>query len=164
MKNNLRKYFRFSLATAALIIAAMAQNTVQAQKQSADRIVGAWETTVTPTNCVTGEPLGGSFPGVVTFNEGGTVAEFGANPATPYRTPGHGIWVSNGGDNYAMKFSFIPLTPTGVPVGRLRVTQTLNLPKFSDESSTSGGFVLTSFAGVVIGSGCSTSTAVRISL
>jgi len=163
MKNNLAKYFRISLAIVALLIVAAAQSSLQAQTQSADRIVGAWETTVTPTNCITGEPLGvGSFPGVITFNEGGTVAEFGANPMTPNRTPGHGVWVHNGGDSYSMKFSFIPLTPTGIPVGRLRVAQNLELAKFSDESSTTGGFVLTNFAGTVIGSGCSTSIAVRL--
>ncbi|MDI1242992.1 MAG: hypothetical protein PSX80_13840 [bacterium] len=164
MKNNFVEYGRFSLATFALLFVAVAGCSVQAQKQSADRIVGAWETTVTPTNCISGEPIAPAFPGVITFNEGGTVAEFGANPGTPYRTPGHGIWVSNGGEDYTMKFSFIPLNQFGAPVGRLRVTQSLQLAKFSDESSTSGGFVLTNLAGAVIATGCSTSTAVRVTL
>jgi hypothetical protein len=171
MKNDLVKYFRISLATVALLIVAAAQNSVQAQyreelgtsKQSANKIVGAWETTVTPRNCETGEQIAPSFQGLITFNEGGTLAEYGANPATPYRTPGHGVWVSTGGAvNYSMRFSFLPLTPAGVPIGRLRVSQDLEFSRSSDESSTSGSFVLTNFNGIVIGSGCSTSTAVRL--
>jgi hypothetical protein len=133
------------------------------QGQSANRLVGAWETTVNPVNCDTGEPVGQPFIGVITFNEGGTIAEFGANPAVPYRTPGHGIWISNGGgSSYAMKFSFLPLTPAGAPVGRMRVTQAIELSRFSDETTSTGSFVLTNLAGNVIATGCSTSTAVRL--
>lgn len=165
------KVVSISFAIAAFLLIAAGQNSLHAQGkveavmslQSANRIVGAWETTVTPSNCDTGEPVGPSFNGVITFNEGGTVAEYAANPATPYRTPGHGIWVSNGGgSNYSMKFSFIPLTPTGAPVGRIRVTQVLELGRFSDEGSSSGSFVLTNFAGIVLATGCTTSTSVRL--
>lgn len=165
------KLVGISFAIAALLLIAAAENSLHAQGkasdvaslQSANRIVGAWETTVTPSNCDTGEPVGPSFNGVITFNEGGTIAEYGANPATPYRTPGHGIWVSNGGgSNYSMKFSFLPLTPAGAPIGRLRVTQIVELGRFSDESTSSGSFVLSNFAGIVLATGCTTSTSVRL--
>lgn len=170
MKINMSK---ISFATLALLIIAAGQVSLQAQSkndsetsfQSANRIVGAWETTVQPRNCETGDPVGAPFNGVITFNEGGTVAEYGANPTTPYRTPGHGVWASNGGgSSYMMRFSFMPLTPAGVPVGRLRVSQNIELPRFSDESTSSGGFVLTNFAGVVLATGCTSSTAVRLTL
>ena len=160
------------IAVALLFIAA-AQSLLHAQEkadsaaslQSANRIVGAWETTVTPRNCDTGEPTGPSFHGVITFNEGGTVAEYGANPATPYRTPGHGIWESNGGgSSYSMRFTFMPLTPAGVPIGRLRVSQITEVPRFSNESTSSGSFVLTSFAGAVLATGCTTAASVRLTL
>jgi hypothetical protein len=170
VKNNIVK---MSFATIALVIIAAGHNAVYAQgkassatsDQSANRIVGAWETTVTPTNCDTGAPAGPAFYGVITFNQGGNVAEFVANPAAPFRTPGHGMWVSNGGgSSYSMKFSFLPLTPAGVPVGRMRVTQDLELNRFSDESVSTGGFALTNLAGVVIATGCTTATAVRVTL
>jgi hypothetical protein len=160
-----------SFAIVAFLVIAIGQTSLHAQRrdeiatsvQSADRHVGTWETTVTLRNCETGEPAGPSFNGLITFNHGGTVAEYGANPATPHRTPGHGIWVSNGGGStYSMRFSFIPLTPTGAPIGRLRVTQQGELSRFSDESSSSGTFVLTNFNGVVLSSGCTSSTAVRL--
>ncbi len=170
MKNNL---VRISVATLAFLFIAAGHQSLRAQdktdseasSQGPNRLVGAWETTVTPVNCATGEQVAPAFYGVITFNEGGTVAEFGANPATPYRTPGHGIWASySGGRIYWMKFSFLPLTPAGAPIGRMRVTQNLELGRFRDDSSSSGGFVLTNFSGVVLATGCSTSTAVRVNL
>ncbi len=168
-----KKLTKITFATVALLFIAAAQSSLVAQNkdeqdalpQSANRIVGAWETTVTPRNCDTGEQIAPSFNGVITFNEGGTIAEYGANPTTPYRTPGHGVWASNGGGNsYSMRFSFLPLTPAGVPIGRLRVTQQLELSRFSDESYSSGSFVLTNFSGMVIGTGCTSAAAVRLTL
>ncbi len=152
---------------------AAADNSVSAQEmmessrsnQSSHRIIGAWETTITPRNCETGEQIAPVFYGVITFNEGGTVAEYGANPTTPYRTPGHGVWERAGGPRHTeMRFSFMPLTPAGVPVGRLRVWQEGEVSRQGNESSSSGGFVLTNFSGVVLATGCSTSTAVRLTL
>jgi len=123
-------------ATLAILIVGTSLQAQSKESQSANRIVGAWETSVQPRNCETGDPLGPPFPGVITFNQGGTVAEYGANPMTPYRTPGHGVWTNDGGGSiYAMKFSFIPLTPAGGPVGTLGVTQDLERRRFSNEST-----------------------------
>ncbi len=167
----MNKLGNISFAIVALLFIAAGQNSLYAQDkayseaslQSANRLVGAWETTVQPRNCATGEAVGPAFNGVITFNEGGTVAEYGANPATPYRTPGHGIWVSNGGgSSYSMKFSFLPLTPAGAPIGRMRITQDLELGRFSDEGTSSGSFILTNFAGIVLATGCTTSTSARL--
>ncbi len=143
------------------------EQTGDAQKtsdSSQNSVIGVWETTVTPRNCLTGEAAGPAFIGLVTFHKGGTVSEYGANPATPFRTPGHGIWQAApwlGEDRYLMNFTFIPLTPAGAPVGRLKVSQTLEYKRYLDQSSTTGGFQLFSPSGIVIGSGCSTSTATR---
>jgi hypothetical protein len=158
---------KLGISVSAIAIAFVASFSVSAQlnpgsDQGFNRIVGAWETTVQPRDCNTGEPIGQPFPGVLTFNLGGTVAEFGANPAVPHRTPGTGVWTSEGRGIYTLRFSFIPLTPQGVPIGRLRVTQVGELSRFSDEQTSSGSFTLTNFQGVVIGSGCSTATAVRL--
>lgn len=165
MKNNISKLVKLTLIAA--FIASVSAITVSAQiianeEQGFNRIVGAWETTVQPRDCTTGDPIGQPFPGVLTFNAGGTVAEFGANPATPYRTPGTGVWTSEGRGIYTLRFSFIPLTPQGVAIGRLRVTQVGELSRFSDEQTSSGSFVLTGFNGTVIATGCSSATAVRL--
>ena len=143
------------------------EQTEESQKAAdsgQNSLIGVWETTVTPRNCLTGEAAGPAFIGLITFHKGGTLSEFGANPATPFRTPGHGTWQSApwlGEDRYLLNFTFIPLTPAGVPVGRLKVSQTLNQNRYLDQGSTSGGFQLFNLGGVVIGSGCSTSTATR---
>lgn len=166
MKNNIAE--KISIAFFTVVLAAASSVSIRAQRGGeieappVGGIVGAWETTVQPRNCNTWEALGQPFPGLLTINAGGTVAEYGANPATPYRTPGHGIWSSEGTVTYSMRFSFIPLTPQGMPIGRLRVTQTVTLPAFSNESTSTGSFVLTNFAGAVIGTGCSSATAVRL--
>ncbi len=172
MKNKFAKYIPVSFAAVALLITVAIQPSIHAQDkgestesldQSVGRIVGAWETTITPRNCETGEQVAPSFNGLITFNAGGTLAEYAANPALPFRTPGHGFWSADGGrGDYSMRFSFMPLTPAGVPVGRLRVSQVIQLNRFTDESYSSGSFALTNFAGIVIASGCSTSTAVRL--
>ncbi|MGD9629964.1 MAG: hypothetical protein AB7V18_12030 [Pyrinomonadaceae bacterium] len=165
MKNNFAGKIGISIVT--IVIAAASSLSISAQltsskDQGVNRIVGAWETLVQPRNCDTGEPIGQPFPGVITFNEGGTVAEYGANPATPFRTPGHGFWSSEGRGIYKLRFSFIPLTPQGVPIGRIRVSQIGEVPRFSNEQHSTGSFELTNFAGVVIGSGCSSAIAVRL--
>lgn len=165
MKNNISKLVKLTLIAA--VVASVSAITVSAQiianeEQGFNRIVGAWETTVQPRDCTTGDPIGQPFPGVLTFNLGGTVAEYGANPANPYRTPGTGVWSHEGRGIYTLRFSFIQLTPAGAPVGRLRVTQVGELSRFSDEQTSSGSFVLTGFNGTVIATGCSSATAVRL--
>lgn len=180
MKNRHAKLIGFWCLALFLIVAAAAHTSTMAQeieqiggaqkssdsqqKQSDDPLIGVWETTVTPRNCLTGEAAGPAFIGLITFHKGGTLSEFGANPATPLRTPGHGLWQAApwlGPDSYQMNFTFIPLTPAGAPVGRLKVSQTLEYKRYLDQSSTTGGFQLFNPSGVVIGSGCSTSTAIR---
>ena len=51
----------------------------------------------------------------------------------------------------------------GAPIGRMRVSQILDLPRFGDESTSYGSFVLSNLAGTVLATGCSTSVAVRVS-
>ena len=178
MKNKFAKMVGFAWLTLILFVAVtqtsvMGQEIEQAgdsqsvsgssQSQLLNRIVGVWETTITPRNCQTGQPAGPAFIGLITFHKGGTLSEYGANPATPFRTPGHGTWQRGyrGDDSYLINFTFIPLTPAGAPVGRLKVSQTLEYERYLDQSSTMGGFQLFNPSGVLIGSGCSTSTATR---
>src|SRR5687768_3375283 len=92
--------------------------------QSSNGIVGVWEATVTPRNCQTGEPAGAPFQSLVTMHEGGTMSEYGANPATPFRSNGQGFWERGwrGEGSYYQRFVFFPLTPAGIPVGKLKVS------------------------------------------
>ena len=131
--------------------------------QSGNSIVGVWEATVTPRNCQTGEPAGPSFQSLVTMHEGGTMSEYGANPATPFRSNGQGFWERGwrGEGSYYQRFVFFPLTPAGIAVGKLKVTQTVDYNRHTDEFTSSGSFQLFNPAGVVINTGCSTATGIR---
>jgi hypothetical protein len=131
--------------------------------QSGNSIVGVWEATVTPRNCQTGDPVGPPFQSLVTMHEGGTMSEYGANPATPFRSNGQGFWERGwrGEGNYYQRFVFFPLTPAGIAVGKVKVTQTVDYNRHTDEFTSSGSFQLFNPAGVVINTGCSTATGIR---
>src|SRR6478609_5727129 len=77
--------------------------------QGAHRTIqGAWRTRVTGVDCQTGVPLG-SFPGLFTFNEGGTLSEYGIGPGSnpALRSPGHGVWQhEHGWQNYSYVFTY----------------------------------------------------------
>ncbi len=170
MKNKITKTIGFTAFTLMMFIA-VAQISIYGQEekeevltpselsaQPSNRIVGVWMTTVTPRNCQTGVQVAPSFQGLITFSMGGTLAEYGANPMTPFRSPGHGIWAQyRGNGRYSFAFTFFPLTPTGVPVGRLRVTQRAVLD--GDNFSSTGTFELRDPGGNVLATGCTTSTA-----
>lgn len=131
-------------------------------ENSRHSIVGVWETIVTPRNCQTGAPVAPDFQGLITFNEGGTVAETasGSNPAL--RSPGHGVWRrENGVRNYSMKVVFLRFSPTGVFIGKQKITQTAELSADGNQSTSTGTVEILDLNGNVLGSGCATSTATR---
>ena len=174
MKNTFLKTIGLAAFTLVVLFAAQIVVTAQAQEKegneteqessawSVNKIVGVWVTTVTPRNCQTGVPVAPPFQSLVTFNKGRTMAEYGANPATPFRSNGQGIWEpADGPRRYSMAFTFFPLTSGGIPIGRIRVEQAIELSRSGNESQSSGSFVLRDPNGNVIATGCSTSTATR---
>ena len=161
----------FGMFLALLMIFGAAQIFVSGQEKNSDQkisensrksLVGAWETVVTPRNCQTGAPVAPDFQSLVTFNDGGTLAEFAAGGNPSLRSPGHGIWRrENGPRSYSMKFVFLRFSPTGVFIGKQKVTQTLELSADGDQSTSTGTVEVLDLSGNVIGSGCSTAAATR---
>jgi hypothetical protein len=101
-------------------------------------IQGAWRTTVTGVNCQTGAPLG-SFPGLFTFNEGGTMSEYGIGPGSSpaLRSPGHGVWRrEHGWQNYSYAFTYYRYDSSGVFIGSQKVTSALELGASGEEFIT----------------------------
>ncbi len=138
------------------------EDTLIRQSMGNDRIIDVWLTQVTPRNCLTGESVAPPFNSMLTLNQGGTMAEYGANPNTPYRSPGHGLWTrERGRNNYSMAFTFFPLNPAGIPIGRIRVEQDVHLGNGPNEMESYGGFVLRDFDGNVLATGCTTATGRR---
>ena len=94
--------FKTQIAVAALALAASSllvwsnpgENDTPTIEGVHRTIQGAWRTMVTGVDCQTGVPLGTPFPGLFTFNEGGTMSEYGIGPGSnpALRSPGHGVW------------------------------------------------------------------------
>jgi len=99
-------------------------------------IQGAWRTMVTGVACQTGNPLGTPFPGLFTFNEGGTMSEYGIGPGSnpALRSPGHGVWQKeHGRRNYSYAFTYYRYDSSGIFIGSQKVTSALELGANGDE-------------------------------
>jgi hypothetical protein len=144
---NLKKH-TLLIAFAAASALPMSAPTVSAQnvqdRQSATSqghertIQGVWRTVVTPQDCQTGVPIV-SFPGLFTFNEGGTMSEWGIRPGTSpaLRSPGHGVWQrEHGWQEYSFAFTYYRYNASGVLVGSQKITSRLELGASGDEFVT----------------------------
>jgi len=119
----------FSFASAQAPERTMSERTIQ----------GAWRTMVTGVNCQTGDPLGPPFASLLTFNEGGTMSEYGINAggSPAGRSPGHGVWQrEHGWQDYSYTFTFYRYNSSGVFIGSQKVTSALELGASGDELTT----------------------------
>src|SRR5215831_16231703 len=113
-KMNLRKRasgFVLAVMMALTMMASIASGQDKDKEGSNDHdrtIVGAWRTAVTARNCQTGDPLF-TLKGLFTFNQGGTMSEYGIGPgqSPALRSPGHGVWHREPGwQEYSIAFVF----------------------------------------------------------
>jgi hypothetical protein len=127
-------------SSALMLVAALTVAFSSVSAQAADRTIqGAWRTMVTPVNCQTGDPLGPPFRGLLTFNVGGTMSEYGISPGlTPaLRSPGHGVWQHvHGWQDYSYTFTFYRYDASGVFIGSQKVTSALELGDSGDQFTT----------------------------
>ena len=128
------------------------------QANSLERsIEGTWQTVVTPINCQTGVPVAPPFPGILSFEKGGTLAGTSAPVTAAF-----GIWQADeGSQNYRFSFTNFRYDVAGVLIGSQVVRQTLVLDFSSNEFTSSGTVQLLNLSGNVIGSGCAISTGTR---
>jgi hypothetical protein len=121
-----------------------------------NRIVGTWQTVVTPRNCQTGVAVAPAFPGLLTFNKGGTLT--GTSPAA---SSAFGVWDrTQGWNQYSFAFIFLRYGPTGAFIGTQKVRQTATLIS-GNEFTTTGSIEVLDVNGGLIGTGCATSTGTR---
>ena len=155
-------------ALAMTVLVVPSQN-IQAKQSSASNarertIVGAWRTVVTPINCQTGAQVAPSLRGLFTFNEGGTMSEYGIGPgSTPaLRSPGHGVWQrEQGWQDYSFAFTYYRYDPSGVFVGSQKVTATLELGANGDEFTTKSVVEAFDANDNKVGTFCATSAGTR---
>ena len=130
---------------------------------NARTIRGVWRTVVTPQNCQTGQ----SFPslqGLFTFNQGGTMSEYGIGPGSSpaLRSPGHGVWQrEHGWQDYSFAFTYYRYNVSGVLLGSQKVTAILDLGASGDEFASRSAIEILDVNGAVLATGCATAVGTR---
>jgi hypothetical protein len=155
-----------ALTATAPIVSARATQDKKSAEPSTDNartIKGVWRTVVTGRNCQTGEALG-SLPGLFTFNEGGTMSEYGIGPGSSpaLRSPGHGVWQrEHRRHEYSFAFTYYRYNPGGIFIGSQKVTGALELGPGHDEFGTTSAIEVFDVNGNPIGAGCATAAGTR---
>lgn len=148
-----------------IIVAALTVAFSFASAQGPERTIqGVWRTMVTPINCQTGDPVAPPFPGLFTFNKGGTMSEYGIGPGSSpaLRSPGHGVWEHvRGWQNYSFTFMFDRYNATGVFIGSQKVTATVELGASGDVLTTNSLGEILDANGNVIATFCASTAATR---
>jgi hypothetical protein len=109
-------------------------------------------------------PLGSPFPGLFTFNEGGTMSEYGIGPGSnpALRSPGHGVWQhEHGWQNYSYAFTYYRYDSSGVFIGSQKVTSALELGASGDEFITHSVVSVLDANDNVIATFCATAAGTR---
>lgn len=120
-------------------------------------IVGTWQTIVTPRNCQTGAAVAPAFPGLLTFNEGGTLTGTSTAVSSVY-----GVWErTRGWQSYSFAFISLRYSPTGTFIGTQKVRQTAELGASGDDFTTTGTVEVFDANGSLTATGCTTSTGTR---
>lgn len=148
-----------------IILTALTVAFSSASAQAPERTIqGVWQTMVTPINCQTGDPVGPAFPGLFTFNKGGTMSEYGIGPGSSpaLRSPGHGVWErGRGWQNYSFTFMFDRYNASGAFIGSQKVTATVELGASSDELTTNSVGQILDANGNVIATFCASTVGMR---
>lgn len=156
---------------AILMLAGFAQVWVSAQDNdnkllrnenggNEEGLVGSWNLQVTLRDCNSGFPFV-TFPGMNTYNQGGTMQS--SAPAEPGTTPlpGHGVWRHQTGRRYSGAFQSFGLNAGGILTGRLIVRSAIRLGPGGDSYTSTDTAEVLNANGDLITRACSTTTATR---
>jgi hypothetical protein len=132
-------------------------NESSREPMSSRSIVGTWQTLVTPRNCQTGVLVAPAFPGLLTFNKGGTLSGTSTAVSSAY-----GVWEkTHGSRNYSFAFISLRYSPTGAFIGTQKVRQTAELAANGNQFTTTGSVEVLDVSGNIVATGCSTATGAR---
>jgi hypothetical protein len=128
-------------------------------------IEGAWRTVITLLNCQNGAPVGvAPFPGLFTFHDGGTMAEFGIGPGSSpaLRSPGHGVWErEHGWQDYSFTFIYYRYDSSGGFIGSQKVTAELELAASGDSFVTKSVVEILGVNNNLIATACASAAGTR---
>jgi hypothetical protein len=148
-----------SLLAAALALVGCSQLSVVGQNGIGNnpKLEGVWQTVVTPRICATGAPVGPTFPGILLFENGGTMT--GTSTAV---TSTYGIWRREPGvPQYSFTTLSLKYDPAGNFIGSRRITQSVTVEFPGSTFTSTGTFQDYDVNGNPTASGCATSTGTR---
>lgn len=150
-----------------LTVSAPAPDTVAA---STPTIQGAWELVVTlredAPDCTTAPIVGvgvNPFLAFNTFNQGGTMSEWGTRAPPSTRTSGNGVWKQTGADRFRYRLLFYSFDANGLLAATMDIRTNLRLAKSGNRLTGVSRFVRTDISGNEL-LFCATMTGERITL
>ena len=147
------------LVSAILLLVSCTQSFVSAQNDQVSQqgIDGVWQTVVTPRICATGNPVGPTFPGILMFNQDGTMT--GTSTAV---NSAYGHWNrEHGRAEYSFAALSLKYDAAGTFIGTRRISQDVTIDESGNAFTSSGTFQDTDVSGNPTISGCSTATGSR---
>ena len=157
MKNIFRQISPLVLA-AGLVVLFQSLAIAQSDKGDVSSIEGVWRTAVTVRVCATGTPITNAFPGILLFENGGTMTGTSTAVSSTF-----GLWSRGGGQREysfsTLAFRYDPVT--GALLGTRRIDQAVTLAANGDSFTSTGTFQDQDLAGAPAGSGCATSVGTR---
>jgi len=130
--------------------------------QPMQQLQGVWLSQVTIRDCPSGAALAGPFPGMISFQTGGTIGETGPALPNSMRGPGFGVWHRTGRSAFSETLTFQRFDLSGIFLG----TQVIHaMPNVANDSRSyvalGGTFEVKDQHGSTISTGCSSATGVR---
>jgi hypothetical protein len=121
-------------ATASLALLAGAASAQNVGSQLSPTLVGAWQVEVTlradGPDCTIAPIVGlgpNPFPSLNTFNEGGTMSEWGTRTPPATRTSGHGVWQRTGYSAFRYHDMFYTFDANGLLDGTMDIRSDLKV-------------------------------------
>jgi hypothetical protein len=124
------------------------------------RIEGTWDAQVTIRDCQSGAAIR-TFASIGTFMSGGTFLDSTSGIPQAQKTPGHGVWSHISGDMYRFSFKSFSFDAGGNFTGWTKITHDATLNSKATEYTSAGIAEVFAPNGVLLFTGCSTTTATR---
>jgi hypothetical protein len=123
-------------------------------------LVGSWEVEVTIRQCQSGAPIR-TFHSLGTYMTGGTMIDSTSGTAQELKTPGQGEWRHLGGPTYEFGFKSFTFDPAGNFTGWTKIVHVATMDPSGESYSSAGSLEVYSPNGILVFTGCASTTATR---
>ena len=137
-----------------------AQDDLKSKNVGGGQLVGTWDVQVTIRDCQTNAEIR-TFASLTAFMFGGTLIDSTSGMPQAAKTPGHGVWNHAGGNLYRFKFKSFSFGPTGTFTGWTIITHHASMDPGGNSYESAGTAEFYNSAGILVGTGCSSTTATR---